>query len=79
MKTHDKSGGTITFRHHVGRGTYSGHEFELGVTCAPEGTILGTPVVVWDNDTTVTFELEDIVPTAYEKAFPEEDPRAEVK
>ena len=45
---------------------YKGHEFKLGVATTPAGDLLGLPVVSWDNGTTVTFEMEDLIPKAYE-------------
>ena len=66
MKVHGKDGGTITFRVHVGNGEYKGHGFELGVATTSAGDLLGLPVVSWDDGTTVTFEMEDLIPKAYE-------------
>ncbi len=66
MKVHGKNGGTIMFRAHVGSGEYKGHEFKLGVATTPAGDLLGLPVVSWDNGTTVTFDMEDLIPKAYE-------------
>lgn len=66
MKVHGKNGCVITFRAHVGSGEYKGHEFELGVAITPAGDLLGLPVVSWDDGTTVTFEMEDLIPKAYE-------------
>ena len=73
MKLHGKDGGMITFRVHVGSGEHKCHEFKLGVATTPAGDLLGLPVVSWDDGTTVTFELEDLVPRAYEHAFGEEE------
>ena len=69
MKYHDKNGGTITFRAHVGNGEYKGHGFNLGITTNGCGDLLGMPVISWDDGTTITFELDDIIPKAYECAF----------
>lgn len=66
MKVHGKNSGTITFRVHVGNGEYKGNEFELGVATTPAGDLLGLPVVSWDDGTTVTFEIEDLIPKAYQ-------------
>jgi hypothetical protein len=66
MKVHGKDGGTITFRAHVGSGEYKGHGFKLGVATTPAGDLLGLPVVSWDDGTTVIFEMEDLIPKAYE-------------
>ena len=60
------NGGVITFRVHVGNGEYKGHEFRLGVATTPAGDLLGLPVVSWDDGITVTFEMEDLIPKAYE-------------
>ena len=66
MNVHGKNGGLITFRAHIGSGEYKGHEFKLGVATTPAGDLLGLPVVSWDNGTTVTFEMEDLILKAYE-------------
>ena len=66
MKVHGKNGGFITFRVHVGSGEYEGHEFKLGIATTAAGDLLGLPVVSWDDGTTVTFEMEDLIPKAYE-------------
>lgn len=66
MKVHGKNGGVITFRTNVGNGEYKGHEFRLGVATTPAGDLLGLPVVSWDDGITVTFEMEDLIPKAYE-------------
>ena len=66
MRYHDKNGGTITFRHVIGEGEYKGHRFELAVTMTPLGDIHGMPVITWDDGSTVIFEVEDIVPRAFD-------------
>ena len=68
MRIHDRSGGTITFRAHVGSGVYRDVPFDLAVTAAPDGTLMGMPVVTF-GDVTVTFDLEDVVSQAYAFAF----------
>ena len=68
MRIHDRSGGTITFRTHVGSGVYRGVPFDLAVTAAPDGTLTGMPVVTF-GDVTVTFDLKDVVGHAYDFAF----------
>ena len=70
MQKHDNTGGIIAFREHVGSGDYKGVGFKLGIACSPDGTLLGLPVVTFDDErnTTVTFELEDILPQAFEFA-----------
>lgn len=71
MKKHDNSGGTITFRAYVGNGEYRGLAFDLNIASMPDGTLLGLPVIDFKDDarTSVTLELEDVVPTAYRFAF----------
>lgn len=65
MKYHGKDGGIITFRHYVGSGEYRGRRYELSVASTPAGDLLGVPVVTLDDGSTVTFELADIIPHAY--------------
>lgn len=72
MRIHDRSGGTITFREHIGSGDYRGVPFDLAVTMAPNGTLTGMPVVTFD-DVTVTFDLVDVVGQAYDFAFREDE------
>ena len=71
MKIHDNNGGTITFRAFVGSGEFSGMSFDLCVTTLPDGTLTGLPIIDFKDEsrTSVTFELDDIVPAAYEFAF----------
>lgn len=71
MKKHDDEGGTITFRAYVGYGEYRGCKFELSTAMTPAGDLLGLPVFVWDDGkhTTVTLELNDLLPMAYSYAF----------
>lgn len=68
----NKAGGTVgVFRTYVGNGTYKGIEFEYCITSAPDGTLLGMPVVTIKHDgkrKDVVFELEDIIPKAFEFA-----------
>lgn len=64
MRIHDRSGGTITFRAHVGSGVYRDVPFDLAVTTTFDGTLTGMPVVTF-GDVTVTFDLEDVVSQAY--------------
>ena len=68
MRFHGKNGGIITFRASVGDGEYKGHKFRLAVSCTPDGALLGMPVVTWDDGSTVTFELDDIIPHAFNYA-----------
>lgn len=70
MKVHTRKGGTITFQAIVGDGDAYGYDFTLGVTMAPDGTLLGMPVFRFDdvNYTTVTFELSDLLPIAMKAA-----------
>ena len=68
MKYHDERGGFITFRVAIGNGKYKGHKFELAVSRGVDGTILGMPVVTWDDGSTVTFELDDVIPHAFNYA-----------
>lgn len=72
MKVHGREGGTITFRAHVGGGEYRGHGFEFATATTPAGDLLGLPVVSWDDGTTVTFEMEDLIPQAYGLVFGKE-------
>ena len=65
MKVHGKNDNTITFYAYVGNGEYKGHEFTLGVATTPTGDLLGLPFVSWDDGTTVTFEMKDLIPRAY--------------
>lgn len=65
MRYHGKDGGIITFRYHVGSGEYRGHRYKLAVASTPAGDLLGMPVVSWDDGSTVTFELDDVIPKAY--------------
>ncbi len=71
MKIHRKSDDVITFRSHVGNGDYRNTPFDLAVTAMPDGTLLGMPVVTF-GDTTVVFDLEDVVSQAYDFAFPKD-------
>lgn len=66
MKFHNRKNGVVTFRHAIGKGEYKGHRFELAVTMTPLGDIHGMPVITWDDGSTVTFEVEDIVPRAFD-------------
>ena len=68
MRIHDRSGGTITFREHIGSGVYRDVPFDLAVTAAPDGTLTGMPVVTF-GEATVTFDLEDVLEQAYAFAF----------
>lgn len=72
MLVHTRDGGSITFRQHIGDGTYEGHKFKLGITCTPDGRLLGMPVVSWDNGVTVTWEMEDIIHPSFEPVRLEE-------
>ena len=65
MRYHGKDGGIITFRYHVGGGEYRGHCYKLAVASTPAGDLLGMPVVSWDDGSTVTFELDDVIPKAF--------------
>ena len=70
MNIHTNKGGTILFHMHVGSGNAYGHDFTLGVTTVPDGTVLGMPMIRFDDDdcTTVTFELSDLLPMAMKAA-----------
>lgn len=68
MRIHDRFGGIVTFKEHIGSGNYRGVPFDLAVTAAPDGTLTGMPVVTFD-DVTVTFDLVDVVGQAYDFAF----------
>ena len=71
MKLHTKKGGKICFQQYVGDGNYGETEFTLCVSMRPDGALLGMPVINFKDDehTTVVFELEDILPMAYEFAY----------
>ena len=68
MRIHDRFGGVVTFKEHIGSGDYRGIPFDLAVTTAPDGTLTGMPVVTF-GDVTVTFDLVDVVGQAYDFAF----------
>lgn len=70
MKIHNKHGGVVTFRHHVGDGEINGLRFTLGVSMAGDGTLLGMPVFAFDDPerTIVTLELSDLLPLAIKAA-----------
>ena len=71
MKVHDNSGEVITFRAFVGSGEFRGMSFDLCVSAMPDGTLTGLPIIDFkdENSTSVTFELEDLLPKAYMAAF----------
>ena len=70
MKVHTKKGGLITFQAIVGDGEAYGYDFTLGITMTPDGTLMGMPVFRFDdvNDTTVIFDLSDLLPIAMKAA-----------
>lgn len=80
MKVHDNSGGTIAFRAFVGSGEFRGMSFDLCVSALPDGTLTGLPIIDFkdENSTSVTFELEDLLPKAYMAAFGKEERNEEV-
>lgn len=65
MKKHDRNVEIISFREHIGTGSYKGHEFEFGYSLNS-----GMPVIsFYDlNKTTITFELEDLLIPAMKEA-----------
>ena len=75
MKVHTKKGGQITFQAIVGDGEAYGYDFTLGITMAPDGTLLGMPVFRFDDvdKTTVTFDISDLLPMAMKAAGLEVD------
>ncbi|WP_314040656.1 hypothetical protein [Slackia exigua] len=68
MRIHNRFGGIVTFKEHIGSGDYRGIPFDLAVTTAPDGTLTGMPVVTF-GEATVTFDLEDVLEQAYACAF----------
>lgn len=65
MKMHDKHDGMIHFREFIGTGTYKGFKFDFGYSDQS-----GMPVISFDDprNTTITFELEDLLIPAMKKA-----------